>query len=297
MYDCRYSGSICLLEYHHIHIQHSQLHLPQSNVISMSPLYFPATLCTDQYILVWTYSIQVHTHHDPVHTSFQSLTGTISFATRASLLPPLVRWFAGIFLLLFSFLYCQSTYARLATSKLPQPWVDLVDVTTAPAILCSSVCTTSRETWSLVLAVPVRDCRGRVPIQMAGHQGDSTHHVLCRSHVEAWCWGWFIKLDHPSIFHGSFDGQRKLLKGAEENQEERDIVRASLVAACLRQSAALWAQVAAEEELGPYSPTVFQGNIMAIFLNAVRKWRNNQNSILCRSSATISFLVYCCTYS
>jgi hypothetical protein len=115
--------------------------------------------------------------------------------------------------------------------------------------------------------------------------------------VEAWCWGWFIKLDHPSIFHGSFDGQRKLLKGAEENQEERDIVRASLVAACLRQSSALWAQVAAEEELGMYSPTVFQGNIMAIFLDAVRKWRNNQNSILCRSSATISFLVYCCTYS
>ena len=87
MYDCRYSDSICLLEYHHIHIQHSQLHLPQSNVISMSSLYFPATLCTDQYILVssvvWTTDIQVHTHH----TSFQSLTGTISFATRTSLLP------------------------------------------------------------------------------------------------------------------------------------------------------------------------------------------------------------------
>jgi hypothetical protein len=98
--------------------------------------------------------------------------------------------------------------------------------------------------------------------------------------VEAWCWGWFIKLDHPSIFHGPFDGQRKLLKGAEENQEERDIVRASLVAACLRQSAALWAQVAAEEELGPCSPTVFQGNIMAIFLNAVRILRDYNDCVL-----------------
>jgi hypothetical protein len=63
---------------------------------------------------------------------------------------------------------------------------------------------------------------------MAGHQGDSTHHVLCRSHVEAWCWGWFIKLDHPSIFHGSFDGQRKLLKGAEENERELSVPYFSL---------------------------------------------------------------------
>ncbi len=141
------------------------------------------------------------------------------------------------------------------------------------------------------MTVLVRDCRSRVAIQKAGHQGDSTHHVLCR------CRGWFIKLDQPSIFNGSLDWQPKLLKGAEENQEERDIVWASLVAASLRQSSVLWAQVAAEEELGLCSPTVIQGNIMVIFLDAVRIWWNNQNSILRKSSTTESFFVCPCIYS
>jgi hypothetical protein len=117
-----------------------------------------------------------------------------------------------------------------------------------------------------------------------------------QEHVEAWCRGWFIKLDHPSIFHGSLDGQRKLLKHAEENQEVRDIVWASLVAAGHRQSSVLWAQVAAEEELGPRSPAVFQGNIMAIFLDAVKICWNNQYSILRKISTTVSFLVCPCTY-
>ncbi len=142
----------------------------------------------------------------------------------------------------------------------------------------------------------MRDCQSRITIQKAGHQGDSTHHAFSRSHVETWCWGWFIKLDHPSIFHGFLDGQRKLLKGAEENQVENDIVWACFVAASLRQSSVLWAQVA-EEELGPCSPTVFQSNIMVIFLDAVRIWWNNQYSILHKSSTTASFLVCPCTYS
>jgi len=55
----------------------------------MSSLNFPATLCTDQYILVCTTDVQVHTHHDAVHTSFQA--GTVSFATLTSLLPMLVQ--------------------------------------------------------------------------------------------------------------------------------------------------------------------------------------------------------------
>jgi hypothetical protein len=66
-------------------------------------------------------------------------------------------------------------------------------------------------------------------MQKAGHQGDSSHHVCGESYVETWCWGWFIKLDHPSIFHGSFDGQRKLLEGAEENQVVPEIVWARFV--------------------------------------------------------------------
>ncbi len=90
IYGSRYSGSILLLEYHHILIQHTQLHLPQSNVTSMCSLNFPATLCTDQYILVCTTDVQVHTHYDAVHTSFQS--STISFATLTSLRQSSVLW-------------------------------------------------------------------------------------------------------------------------------------------------------------------------------------------------------------
>jgi hypothetical protein len=92
----------------------------------------------------------------------------------------------------------------------------------------------------------VRDCRSRVTIQKAGHQGDSAHHVPGESHIETWCWGWFIKLHHPSIFHGSesLDGQGKLLEGAEENQVVSEIVWVSFVPPVLWLSSALWAQVA-----------------------------------------------------
>ncbi len=81
------------------------------------------------------------------------------------------------------------------------------------------------------------------------------------------------------------------------NQEVRDIVWACFVAAGHRQSSVLWAQVAAEEELGQCSPTVFQGNVMVIFLDAVWIWWNNQSSILHKSSTTVSFLVCPCTYT
>jgi hypothetical protein len=91
--------------------------------------------------------------------------------------------------------------------------------------------------------------------------GDSAHHVSCKSHIETWYWGWFIKLDHPSIFHGSFDGQRKLLKGAEEIQVVPEIVWARFVPPVLWLSSASRAQMAAEEELGQCCPTVFQEQV------------------------------------
>ena len=100
-----------------------------------------------------------------------------------------------------------------------------------------------------------------------------------------------VQLDHPSILHGPFDGQRKLLEGAEENQVVPEIVWACFVTAVLLYSSALWAQVAAEEELGLCSPTVFQVNNMVILLNAVRERGNNQHSILHKSSTTASFVI------
>ncbi len=79
MYDSRYSGSICLLEYHHILIQHSQPHLTQSKAPWKVYFNFPRAFCTDQYIQVYTKYVQVQTHQEAVHTSFQS--GMISLTS------------------------------------------------------------------------------------------------------------------------------------------------------------------------------------------------------------------------
>ena len=138
-----------MLGYHHNLIQHTQLHFTQAKVTNVSSLHLSATLSIYQYILVCTCDVQVHTYTLHMHTSFQS--GTIAFATLTSLLPTLVRCFAGSNLPLCSLLDSQAAQARLATSKLPQPRVNLVDVAAAPAILRSSVCTTRRETRTLVL--------------------------------------------------------------------------------------------------------------------------------------------------
>jgi hypothetical protein len=76
------------------------------------------------------------------------------------------------------------------------------------------------------------------------------------------------------------DGQLQLLKGAEEDQVVRDIIRAELVMLILWEPAILWAQVAGKVELGECKPTVFQGHIVENLLNAVRKRRDNQDGVL-----------------
>ena len=110
-------------------------------------------------------------------------SGTITLATLTRLIPMLVRRFAGRILPLCSLLDCQAANARLATSKLPQPSVNLLDVAASPSILHSCVCTSCRETCTLVLAVLVRDSWSHIAIQKAGDQGDSTHQVLGLGHV------------------------------------------------------------------------------------------------------------------
>ncbi len=46
------------------------------------------------------------------------------------------------------------------------------------------------------------------------------------------------------------------------------------------QPSILWTQIALEKELETCMPTVFQGNIVTILLNAVRIRWNNNNSVL-----------------
>jgi hypothetical protein len=119
--------------------------------------------------------------------------------------------------------------------------------------------------------------------------------VLRWSHVQAECWGWFIQLYHPLVLHRPLNWQVKLFKGhgTEENQGAFNIIRARFVGSVFRQPPILRTQNTCEEELGMGIPTVLQGNIMAIILNAVRKLRDHNNGILhtaiqlirvCRSS-------------
>ena len=67
--------------------------------------------------------------------TFHFLSGRSIIATATSLLLTLVLCSAGSILPLSSLLDCQATQARLATPKLPQPRVNLIDVAAAPAIL------------------------------------------------------------------------------------------------------------------------------------------------------------------
>ncbi len=119
---------------------------------------------------------------------------------------------------------------------------------------------------------------------IVSHRHTTQNSIDCNICVNTVC-------DHPSIFHGFFDGQGKLFEAAEENQVVPEIVWARFVSPVLWFSSARRAQVAAEEELWPCCPTVFQVNSMAILLNAVRVLGNNQHSILHKSSTTASFMV------
>ena len=60
-------------------------------------------------------------------------------------------------------------------------------------------------------------------------------------------------------------------------------------------SSMLWTQIALEKELGTCIPTVFQGNIKTILLNAVRIWWNYNNSVL--HIATMYIRVYTSVYT
>ncbi len=57
------------------------------------------------------------------------------------------------------------------------------------------------------------------------------------------------------------DGQVQLLKRAEKDVVEQEVIRADFVLLILRLPSASRTHVALEEELGACIPTVFKGNI------------------------------------
>ncbi len=131
-----------------------------------------------------------------------------------------------------------------------------------------------------MLAELVWDCRGRVASQKQGDEGDSAYHVVNWSHIKARYWARLVQVDHLSVLHRSMDGQVKLLKRAEKDEVEQEVIRANFVRPVLRLQSASRTQVAVEEELGACIPTVFKGNMVYIFCDAVKIWWDHDYGVL-----------------
>ena len=76
------------------------------------------------------------------------------------------------------------------------------------------------------------------------------------------------------------DGQVHLLKRAEKDEVEQEVVRADFVRLVLGQPSARRTQVALEEELGACILTVFKGCIVYIFCDAVGIWQDHYHGVL-----------------
>ena len=145
-------GTDSVLEHHHIHVTYTQYRFPQayytkkhvvqyfcrySTYLCVPSMYSRKIVRTWYVLLVQsTYLIVlVHTHTNHTHTSFpiRNHRPCNPYGSPSDT----VRRFAGSILPIGSLLDCQAAQAWLATSKLPQPRVNLIDVAATPAILRS----------------------------------------------------------------------------------------------------------------------------------------------------------------
>ncbi len=129
-------------------------------------------------ILVYSSIYIVHTQ---CTVTLHLQSGLIRLAPPTSLHCTLVPFIPVSLPPFFSLLNWQTTQAWLATPKLPQPQVNLIDIAATPAVHRCWVSTAHWETRILSLAVQVRDHWRCVSSQKQRHKGDSAHHVLCSS--------------------------------------------------------------------------------------------------------------------
>ena len=129
-------GSILMFQYQCIHLPCSVHHiLPQSKVKYYCIYLVLGTLGIYQYIPVQTCTY-IHTWFT---TTLHFESGSIRLATPTSLQSTLVSFIAGSVLPVSSLLDCQTTQAWLASPKLPQPRVDLIDIAAVPSIQRSCI--------------------------------------------------------------------------------------------------------------------------------------------------------------
>ncbi len=146
-----------------------------------------------------------------------------------------------------SLVHSQTTQGWLATPQVPQPSVDLIHVAATPTICSGWVCTAKGKDWTLVLAELVWDCRSWVASQKQGNKGDSAYHMVNWHHIKALYWTRLVQFEYFSALHRSVDGQVELLKRAEKDQVEQEVVRAYFVWWVRRWPSTSRTQVALEE--------------------------------------------------
>ncbi len=57
----------------------------------------------------------------------------------------------------------------------------------------------------------------------------SAYHIGYRSHIGAWEWGRVVEFEHSSVLHWPMEEQVQLVKGAEEDQMEQQVIWADSV--------------------------------------------------------------------
>ncbi len=129
---------------------------------------------------------------------------------------------------LLSFGHREAAHARLGPSKVPQPGVDLVNMA---ARWARTIGTAALKSVLLSAAVLMWNSWGCISIHIAWNEWNSAEDVLNPPDIE--CGNrWALVYPVNSFrFHDSSSPQAKFLKGAEENQVERNVLVGTVEAA------------------------------------------------------------------
>ena len=120
-----------------------------------------------------------------------------------------------------------------------------------PRVRAHPIGTAALKSVLLSAVVLVWNCGGCITVEKAWYERNSAKKVLYQSYVESGNrWGLIYPVNSPG-FHDSSSPQAKFLKGAEENQVERNVFIATIVAA---HSSSDGTQCTVEEQLGTYKP-------------------------------------------
>ena len=130
----------------------------------------------------------------------------------------------------FSLNHRKASNARLGPAKIPQPCVDLVNMTAPAGSLPWTVSTSKLEGLYLSRGVLVRNCWCWVSIKEARKQWHSSEKILNPANIESWDRGRFIQFSYAICLHCARNWQAKILKGTEEHEVQIKFVGILVVA-------------------------------------------------------------------